>query len=168
VRKKLARADLVTAAALIVFAAAVLGEAWRMPRFADVGGDPFTAPGVVPTFYAVVIGLLALALALRAVADGALRQGPAEADPEAAPQSRGRMLLAAGLGLAFVVGLVGTLPFWLAAAIFVAAFILAFEWQPGLRPAARARALLAPVAIALGTGIGVTIVFEQIFLVRLP
>jgi hypothetical protein len=168
VRKPLARADLVIAAVLLVFAAAVLEEAWRMPRFADVGSDIFTAPGIVPGFYAIVIGLLAVALAFRALGEGALSKAPAEADPEAQPQDRRRMFVAAGLGLVFVVGLVGTLPFWLAAAIFVTAFIVVFEWRPSLGTAQRLRSIVAPVLVALATGIGVTVVFEKIFLVQLP
>jgi hypothetical protein len=168
VRKPLARADLVTAAVLIVFAAAVLEEAWRMPRFAEIGSDIFSAPGIVPGFYAIVIGLLALALAFRAIGEGALRAGPAEADPDALPQDRRRMFVAAGLGLAFVIGLIGTMPFWVAAAIFVTAFIVAFEWRPGLSASQRARSLVAPVIVAVATGLGVTLVFQKIFLVQLP
>ncbi|MBX6368940.1 MAG: tripartite tricarboxylate transporter TctB family protein [Rhodospirillales bacterium] len=167
-RKPFARADLVTAAALLAFAAAVLEEAWRMPRFTETGGDVFTAPGIVPGFYAVVIGLLALALAVRALGDGALRRGPAEPDPEATPQSLRRMFMAAGLGLVFIVGLVGAMPFWLAATLYIAAFIIVFEWRPGLSAAARARTLIAPVVIGLATGFAVTVVFEKIFLVQLP
>lgn len=139
-----------------------------MPRFAEIGSDIFTAPGIVPGFYAVIIGLLALALACRAIGEGALRKGPAEAHPDALPQSRGRMFIVAGLGLAFVIGLVGTVPFWFAAAIFVTAFIVVFEWQPGLSAAQRARSLVTPVLVALATGFGVTIVFQKIFLVQLP
>jgi putative tricarboxylic transport membrane protein len=168
VRKPLARADLVTAAVLVVFAAAVLGEAWRMPRFADVGSDIFTVPGIVPGFYAVIIGLLSLALACRAIGDGALRTGSAESDPAALPQSRGRMFIVVGLGLAFVIGLVGTAPFWLAAAIFITTFIVIFEWRPGLSAGQRARSFVAPVMIAVATGVAVTLVFEKIFLVQLP
>jgi putative tricarboxylic transport membrane protein len=168
VRKPLARADLVIAAALLVFAAAVLEEAWRMPRFADIGSDIFTAPGIVPGFYAIVIALLAVALAFRALGEGALSKDPPEPEPDAVPQDRRRMFVAAGLGLVFIVGLVGSLPFWLAAAIFVTAFIAIFEWRPDLGAAQRLRSLVAPVLVALATGIGVTIVFEKIFLVQLP
>jgi Tripartite tricarboxylate transporter TctB family len=168
VRKPLARADLVTAAALIVFAAAVLTEAWRMPRFTSIGAGSYTDPGIVPGFYGVIIGLLAVALALRAIGEGALRRGPAAPDPEAVPKSYRRMFTVAGLGLVFVALLIGSMPFWLAAALFVAAFITIFEWRPGLAPLARARTLVAPLAIALATGLGVTYVFQEIFLVRLP
>jgi putative tricarboxylic transport membrane protein len=168
VRKPHARADLVTAAAFFVFAAAVMGEALRMPRFSSIGATSFTDPGIVPGFYAIIIGLLAVALGLRAIREGALRNGPAEPDPEAQPKNLRHRAIAAALGMIFVVGLVGRLPFWLAAAIFVAAFIIVFEWRPGLTPLARLRSFVAPLVIALATGLAVTYVFQEIFLVRLP
>ena len=67
-----ARTDLITAAVLLAFAAAAFAGAWAMPTFTDRGGDPFTAPGIVPGFHAVVIGLLSLVLGIRAVMRGAL------------------------------------------------------------------------------------------------
>ncbi|HKH97431.1 MAG TPA: hypothetical protein VKA39_13015, partial [Beijerinckiaceae bacterium] len=68
----------------------------------------------------------------------------------------------------FIVGLIGRMPFWLSAAIFVAAFIAAFEWRPGLDGKARVRGLAIAVVQGVATGILVTLVFERVFLVRLP
>jgi hypothetical protein len=62
------------------------------------------------------------------------------------------------------------LPFWLAAAIFVSVAIVAL--QHGQRSAAGRRLTLrnviSAVAIGLGAGLGTTLVFQNIFLVRLP
>ena len=73
------------------------------------------------------------------------------------------------LGLLFVVGLIGRMPFWLAAAVFVATFTILFEWQAG-QPWRRARCGGSATAVLLGlvTGIAVTLVFEKLFYVRLP
>jgi hypothetical protein len=60
------------------------------------------------------------------------------------------------------------MPFWLAATVFVTVFVAAFEWQPGLASTARARRFAVALAIGLCTGILVTLVFERVFLVRLP
>ena len=77
----------------------------------------------------MVIGLLSLWLAGRASRAGAL--GPAaRASGRETGNSNGRFVLAAGLGSIFIVGLIGRMPFWLAATIFVSLFIAAFEWQP--------------------------------------
>jgi putative tricarboxylic transport membrane protein len=161
------RTDLWVAAAFLVFSAAILTLTWRMPTYTDQGGQIYTAPGLVPSFYGVVIGLLSLWLAARSIRAGAL--GPAGAgEPKETSNSNARFLLAAALGVVFVVGLIGRMPFWLAATIFVTAFVAAFEWRPGVEPAARARRLGVALAIGFGTAILVTLVFERVFLVRLP
>ena len=79
-----------------------------------------------------------------------------------------RLAAAAALGLVFVVGLIGRVPFWLASAIFVAMFTVLFEWQPGQPWPVRARRVGEAVLLGLATGVAVTLVFEKVFYVRLP
>ena len=66
------RTDLWIAAGFFVLRAAILVLGWRMPTYADQGGQIYTAPGLVPSFYGVVIGLLSLWLGARALRAGAL------------------------------------------------------------------------------------------------
>jgi hypothetical protein len=161
------RTDLWIAAGFLVFSAAVLTLTLRMPTYTDQGGQIYTAPGFVPSFYGVVIGLLSLWLAARAIRAGALGPG-GSGEPRETGNSNARFALAAGLGVIFIAGLIGRMPFWLAATIFVTVFVAAFEWLPSLDPKARARRLAVALAIGLGAGILVTLVFERVFLVRLP
>jgi hypothetical protein len=160
-----ARTDLGIAAAVLVFSAAILTLAWGMPRFADQGGQIYTAPGLVPSFYGVVLATLSLWLAGRSLRR--LRAAP-EAHQEDAGNSNVRLAIAAALGLIFVVGLIGRMPFWLATTIFVTLFIAIFEWRPGLPPLLRARRLATALVQGLLTGFLVTLVFQRLFLVRLP
>jgi putative tricarboxylic transport membrane protein len=164
-----ARTDLITAAALLAFAAAAFAGAWAMPTFTERGGDPFTAPGIVPGFHAVVIGLLSLVLGARAVLRGALRPdgGPPPDWRVVEGASTLRLALAAALGVVLVFGLVGRVPFWAAAALFVASFTILFEW-PLTPRGKRLRRVAEGVALGLATGFVVTLVFERVFLVRLP
>ena len=162
------RTDLWVAASFLVFALAVLGLTLRMPTYTDQGGQIYTAPALVPSFYAVVILLLSLSLVVRSIRAGALRPAGTQGGPAEAGNSNARFVLAAGLVLVFIVVLIGRMPFWLAAAIFVAAFIAAFEWRPGLEPKARLRLVAIAVVQGVLTGILVTLVFERVFLVRLP
>ncbi len=70
------------------------------------------------------------------------------------------------LGLVYAGVLVGRLPFWLASALFVFAFTTAFEWEQG--PQGRVRRVIEAALIGIGTGVAVTLVFEKLFLLRLP
>jgi len=162
------RTDLWTAAAFLVLGMGIAAVAWQMPTFKEQKGEIYTAPGLVPGLYALVICTLSVWLAVRSLRRGAL-SGPAPARAAAAEgTSNVRLALAAALCLVFCVGLIGRMPFWLAAAIFVAAFIALFEWRAG-EPAGRRLARIG-TALLQGalTGIAVTLVFERVFYVRLP
>jgi len=163
------RVDLWIAAVFFVFGCAAAGLAFRMPTYADQKGEIYTAPGLVPGFYGIVIILLSVWLAVRAVNQGALR-GRSETAAPAGPKTASdlRLVLAAGLGLFFVVGLIGRVPFWLASATFVAMFTMLFEWRRGQPWPVRARRMAEAALLGLATGAAVTLVFERVFYVRLP
>ncbi|CAH0255767.1 tripartite tricarboxylate transporter TctB family protein [Roseomonas sp. CECT 9278] len=157
------RADLVTAAVLFALGIAIMAQAWSMPRFVEQSGTGLTAPGIVPGFYGAMIALLAGVLGLRAVRRG----GWAVHAPRRAANGDGRQLLtAAVLGVVYAGVLVGRVPFWLASALFVFAFTTVFEWDQG--PERRVRRVVEAALVGLGTGLAVTLVFEKLFLLRLP
>lgn len=157
------RADLVTAAVLFALGAGILHQSWQMPRFVEQSGTGLTAPGIVPGFHGAVIALLSLLLGLRALRRG----GWATGGPAARGGADGRRLaLAAALGVLYAGVMVGRLPFWLASALFVFAFTAAFEWHEG--PERRLRRVIEAALIGLGTGLAVMLVFEKLFLLRLP
>jgi putative tricarboxylic transport membrane protein len=162
------RWDLYVAAAFLSLGIAVIAAALAMPTFYERLQQVYTAPGLVPALHGAVIALLSIWLALRAVSRGALKAAPAA--PEAPPEgySNFRLTVAAALCLVYAVGLIGQTPFWLATGLFVLAFILLFEWQTGVSWRSRLRPFLAALAVAAGTALGVTLVFERLFLVRLP
>jgi putative tricarboxylic transport membrane protein len=159
------RADLYTAAVLFAFGLGVVALAWRMPTFVEQSQTGLTAPGIVPGFHGTVVAILAILLGLRAIRRGAL-SGAATASRAFAPGDGRRLLSAAALGTLYAGVLVGRLPFWMASALFVFAFAASFEWEAG--PVGRARRLVEAALLGLGTGLGVMLVFERIFLVRLP
>jgi putative tricarboxylic transport membrane protein len=159
------RWDLVTAAVLLAFGLGVMVLAWRMPTFVEQSHTGLTAPGIVPGFHATVVALLAVVLGVRAVRRGALAAQPAQPASRATGDAR-RLLTAAVLGVVYAGVLVGRLPFWMASALFVFAFTATFEWHLG--PARRWRRIAEAALIGLGTGLAVMLVFERIFLVRLP
>jgi len=164
-----ARTDLALAAVFLVFAAAVIAAAAAMPTFTDQGTPIYVAPGIVPGFHGIVIALLSLVLAGRSIARGAWHTAPSHAEqPRAGRAAVLRIVLAAVLAIAFAAGLIGRLPFWLAATIFVVCFILAFEWEPRMPPRLLARDALIALGIGLATGLGIQTLFERLFLIRMP
>jgi putative tricarboxylic transport membrane protein len=155
----------------VLFAAgvAIIYAAWRMPRFQEQLGQIYTAPGLVPALYGFVIVVLALWLAARAIGRGALE--PAAGTASRAPReghSNARLVLAIVLCLAFAVGMVGRLPFWLATFLFVATFIVLFELMPAASRSGRIRSIISALIQAALVAAAVTLVFQEIFLVRLP
>jgi putative tricarboxylic transport membrane protein len=153
-----------TAAVLLAFGLGIVALAWRMPTFVEQSGTGLTAPGIVPGFYGTVIAILSVVLGVRAMRRAAAHVPVAPS--RGARGDLGRLALAATLGVLYAGVLVGRLPFWAASALFVFAFTASFEWSAG--PRGRVRRLLEAAALGLGAGVAVMLVFERIFLVRLP
>ncbi|MES3015518.1 MAG: tripartite tricarboxylate transporter TctB family protein [Pseudomonadota bacterium] len=153
-----ARSDLGGGVGWMVFGLAILAASWRMDRFESMGATVYTAPGFVPAMFGFALVLLGAVLAWRG-----WRARHAGVDTAPGPLLSRRIGLMLALTLAYAAGLVGRMPFWLATSLFVAAFTAAFaDTQP---PARRA---LTALASGVLTTLAVLIVFERIFLVRLP
>jgi hypothetical protein len=158
------RADLADAAGWLLLGVAVLAASLAMDRLGDQDVPPFAAPGLLPGLLGIGLVLLGAVLLTRS-----LRQGRAVAVTTAPGQQLGRAALAIALCVLFGAVLVGHgLPFWLAAAVFVTVAILLLQRsQPHERRFGIGNILVA-AAIGLGTGAIVTVLFQQVFLVRLP
>lgn len=158
-----ARSDLLGGAGWMGFGLLVVAESLRMDRFENMGATLYTMPGFVPGMIGATLMLLGAILLLRG---WRRRLEPRAADPTAAPSRvlNPRALVTLALTLAYAAGLIGRAPFWLATALFVAAFTGLFA-----PPAQTAlRRLASAVAAGVLTSLLVTLVFEQVFLVRLP
>ena len=148
---------------------AVLIASLRMDRLESQNINPYTVPGLLPGLLGIAMMLLATLLALRSWRRGALAREREPRRVDAVVVRRVALVL--GLCVAFGVVLVGHgLPFWLAAAVFVSVAIVTL--QTPQRAAAGRRLSLRDVIVALvigaGAGGAITLVFQQIFLVRLP
>jgi putative tricarboxylic transport membrane protein len=163
------KADFVTGLVLIALGIATVVESLRMPRFEDLNIEPYTVPGLVPGALGAVILLLGAVLFLRAARAGGWRLGAGGATRtwSADPGSR-RLALSMALCLGYAGLLVGRLPFWLATFTFVLAFVVLFEWPLATASGERVRRLLIALVYALAVAAAVTLVFQEVFLVRLP
>jgi hypothetical protein len=167
-RRTAARSELFQSAGWFGLGLAVLIGSLRMDRLESQHINPYTVPGLLPGLLGIAMMLLGLLLALRSWRRGAL--GAPRGFEFDATHAR-RVALVIALCLVFGVGLVGHgLPFWLAAALFVSVAILALQ-RPQRAAAGRGlgvRDVLVAVVIGLGAGGAITLVFQQLFLVRLP
>lgn len=154
------RADFWFSLFLMLLGAAVVFESWRMPRLENLGIDPLSAPGLTPGLLGVVLTILGLWLFLQSRA-----RKPEQAESDSSASSGWlRVAITLALCLSYSLILLGWLPFWAATAVFLLVFIFVFSdaawplWK---------RALVASL-IAVAGSAAVTLLFEQVFLVRLP
>ena len=162
------RSDFVAALVWIAFGVAVAIGSWRMDRLENQDVNPYTVPGLLPGLLGVALVFFGVLLLLRAWRQGALDPSVPRAVPMSGAE-RKRLLIVLGLCLTFGVGLVGRgLPFWLAAAIFVSATISILQYPQRRAANQVARGIVMAIAIGLGAGLAITLVFQEFFLVRLP
>ncbi|MBJ7577270.1 tripartite tricarboxylate transporter TctB family protein [Devosia sp. MC532] len=161
------RADLITAIILIALGLAVTYLSWTMDRLTVRRIHPATIPGLVPFVLGVALTLCGSLLAFRSWKLDTKAGGVALLNLLLSWQTI-RVVTVAALALVYTLGLVGRMPFWLASALFVFAFIVLFETVLADRPANLVRTLIWALVVALVAGVGVNYVFGQIFLVRLP
>lgn len=181
------RADLLFGLFWTVLGAATVVESWRMDRLEAQGINPWTVPGLVPGLLGAALTLCGAILTARA-ARGVTHSGnvmevavpdaplPVAPLPDGVPPDEPaqaaepwRIALALLLCGGFAGGLVGSgLPFQLAAFAFVFLSIVAFEWPDRRAGGTLARGAVKAVLIAAGASAAVTLVFQELFLVRLP
>jgi hypothetical protein len=161
-----ARSDLISGGVWVVIGVAIAIGSWRMDRLENQGVPGFAAPGLVPGVMGVLITLAALLIVFRSLRRGAL-QGAGGGT--GMPALWGRLALTLALCLGFAIMLVGHgLPFWVAASTYL--FLHIFLLQlPERRAAGQVKRGLA-VAVFIGVTVGVVIslMFQYLFLVRLP
>jgi hypothetical protein len=161
-----ARADAVSGAIWLAIGAAIVAGSWNMERLEKQGVQWFAAPGLVPG----ILGLCILGAALIIVGRSVVRVARGEADARTAgPGALGRTALTLALCFAFAAGLVGHgLPFGVAAAVYLWLHIFLLQLPERRAKGETARGALVAAAVAVGVATAVTLVFQELFLVRLP
>ncbi|GAA4354759.1 hypothetical protein GCM10023165_46290 [Variovorax defluvii] len=168
-RKTSPRADLWQAIGWIVFGIATTIGALRMDRLEKQDINPYTVPGLLPGFLGgaiVFFGLLMLWRSWRRLAQHPHVPHPRTAADRAEMK---RMWTVLVLCVGFALGLVGHgLPFWAAAAVFVTVTVGLLQFAERGAKNQRLRGLAVALAVGLGSGIVITLVFQEFFLVHLP
>ncbi len=162
-----ARADFITALVLVALGLAVVYLSWTMDRLEVRRINPSTIPGLVPLILGLALTLCGGLLAIRSWRLATPGSG-AGLIRVLLSWTYLRVFVILGLALIFTLGLMGRMPFWLAAGLFIFAFIVLFETVMADEPKPLVSSLLWALSIAMLGGGGVYYVFERIFLVRLP
>jgi Tripartite tricarboxylate transporter TctB family len=164
------RADLKDAIGWIAFGIAVLVGSITMDRLEQQNINPVTVPGLLPGLLGIAMILLGGVLGVRSLRRGALAQ-PSPAATLGDREASRRVWIAIALCCGYGVVLVGHgIPFWLASTIYVTASILVFRRlsrDPGERRLG-ARAWVQALVIGAASSVITWLVFERLFLVRLP
>jgi hypothetical protein len=137
-----------------------------MDRLEHLGATLYTAPGLVPGILGAIIALLGVLLAIRSRAGLAAAPRQAPGDAEAGGARRVGVVLVLCLG--YSVGLVGHIPFWLGTFLFVFLFIAFFESPMRRERGQVMRGIVMAIVYGAATSAIVSLVFERVFLVRLP
>jgi hypothetical protein len=164
------RSDLRGGLGWMVLGGAVLIGSLTMDRLEQQNINPYTIPGLLPGILGIAMLLLGALLALRSWRRGALSQ-PHLPFTEHQREVRRRVWTVIALCTVYSVGLIGHgIPFWAASAVFVVASIVILqqmsrdEVERRLTPRFWVKAIVIGVAAAVITHL----VFQELFLVRLP
>ncbi len=142
----------------------------RMDRLEQQHINPYTVPGLLPGLLGIMMLLLGGVLAFRSWRRGALRE-PKPATTADTREQWKRIWVVIALCMAYAVGLVGHgVPFWAASAVYVTGSILVLQRMSRDASERRldARAWLKAAVIGLASGIVTQVVFQDLFLVRMP
>lgn len=160
------RADLWSALIWIVLGIAILVISLKMDRLERFQASIYTAPGLVPGLLGIAIAIMGGILLLRAVRAGALqKRGPLRL----ALRDHWRLIFSLGLSLLYALVVVASaLPFWLVTAVYVAVFVIVFQYSERRAAGQVPRGIAVAVVHGLLAGWLIQYVFEELFLVRLP
>lgn len=160
-------ADSAVAAVLIAIGIAQIWGGFTMDRLEIRHIHPASIPGLLPMVLGTAMVILAVIVFMVS-----RRTTPSETD---AQETVSRNEIASFVWVVALCGiyalfLVGRLHFWLASALFVFAFIIYAEWD-GLKSGSTSKRLVTlgtALAIAIIVTGGISFLFEDGFLVRLP
>ena len=151
------KSDRIQGVAWIALGGAIFYASWTMDRLANLGVKPFSAPGLLPGILGAFIVLLGIAMLLRAGKE------------ETEGIEWRRILLPLALCLGFAGGMVGRgIPFWVAAWSFIAVMIWTLQYRDRKLNGELRRLAAISLAIGLGASVAIALVFQELFLIRLP
>jgi len=169
--KNMTKFDFITSIVLILFSIGIVYMSFQMPRFEHRGINPLSVPGIVPGLLGIIIGLLGLILFIRSIKKKGYNLNDffskKTIDWFCKPASI-RLWLTILLTLGYTWGLIGKIAYPIATFIFIFLFIVIFEYESKEKTKKKTKQLLKAILTAATASILISIVFEYLFLIRLP
>ncbi len=160
------RADFWSGLLWIALGLAIAVISWNMDRLERFQASIYTAPGLVPGLLGLSIALMGAILVWRATKAGGLK--PVQRQPLVLAE-HWRLIFSLGWSLVYALVIVASaLPFWLVTAIYVAVFVVVFQYEERRAKGQLPRGIAVAVVHGLISGALIQYVFEELFLVRLP
>jgi hypothetical protein len=165
--KNMVRADFYTSIVLMAFGIVVTVIALRMPELK--GQNPYSAPGLLPTVLGIVIFALSLVMFIRSLlrSKGNVSINAGSFKAFLADTTVWRIFLTIFICVLYAV-LLGKVFFPLLTFLFIAAFVVCFEYDLKTPFKSQIKKILLAMLLAFVASAAVTAVFEYLFLVRLP
>lgn len=163
---KMALADRLSAIVFFALGLAMLAGGWTMDRLEIRQIHPASIPGLVPIILGLLLALCALLLFFTSFSKAVAKDGNT---PEIIPiGSLTRLAFTAVLCTGYALGLVGWLSYFWATAIFTFAFALVFSFPVDGDRRSKLVALAGALTLGLAIALGSSVLFRELFLVRLP
>ena len=166
------RTDLRGAFVWIAVGAIIVFESWRMDRLTQQGAELFTAPGLWPGVIGLMLALLGCILAWRSLQRARVAGWHTAEEDDTVYAPKSQFVLAAAMFFAYALLLVGHgLPFWLGTALFVSVYVFVFrraDRLSGGRTGTTRGDLILALTCGIATAVVVSLVFQELFFVRLP
>ena len=164
--KSLVKADFYTAVVLMSFGIAVTALALKMPV---PPRNPYSAPGLLPGILGVIITCLSLIMFIRSIIKSKGKVGVPGASFKTFLNDivTRRMIIAIILCISYVF-LLGKVLFPLLTFLYNFCFIIFFEYDRNMPLKAHSKKFAIAAVVALCTSLLVTVVFQYLFLIRLP
>ncbi|PJI41962.1 hypothetical protein [Ferrovibrio sp.] len=160
------RADFWSAWVWIALGLAILVISLKMDRLERFQASIYTAPGLVPGLLGIAIAFMGAILMFRAVRGGALQTRPPR---RLVLRDHWRLIFSLGLSLVYALVIVASaLPFWLVTAVYIATFVIVFQYAERRAAGQVPRGIAIAVVHGLLAGWAIQYIFEELFLVRLP
>jgi uncharacterized membrane protein len=162
------KADFLTSVGLTCFGLAILINSLQMPRFQNLGVNPYSVPGLVPGMLGLILMILGLILLVRSIRQRGYKLGLSGTVVKKylAEDSTKRFLITLLLCVIYGVFVLRRLAYPVATGLFVFFFVILFEF--GRREGTARKTLLTALLEAALVSGGVTLVFRYLFLVDLP